>query len=422
MRPFLLPPLFAFVAALPFASLAHADEVVIDPVQREYDRLQAITTPEPPTPGGWHMGAGPKAAEPVRARLIEWGYDVPHGDDNALAAALVDFQRINGLKETGALDRITAARLSMSRGDRLARLRYSIAAETAQPIDRTAERLVIVNIPSYTLRAYERGQETVSSHVVVGRPKRPTPELSVYMKAIKYNPTWTPPPTIIKEDLIPLFGRDPSAVTRKGLVVLDRAGRQIPPDAIGPISAAGFHAAGYRMYQPAGDSNALGKLKFEITDTPSVYLHDTNHRNDFGKPVRALSSGCVRVQQYRPLASWLMGVPEDQIQSRINRGRTVVEPAPTVPVYLVYRLAEARDGHVVYYPDVYGKLNGPLPKPKPVPVIEPAPTVEPAAPETPAPATPSADPSVPPVAPVTPAAVSAPAPAVATAAETAPAR
>lgn len=416
MRPFLLPSLFAFVASLPFAALAHADEVVIDPIQREHDRLQALTTPEPPTPGSWHMGAGPKAAEPLRARLAEWGYDVPRGDDNALAAALVDFQRINGLKETGSLDKSTVAKLSMSREDRLVRLRYTLAAETAQPIDRTVPRLVIVNIPSYKLRAFESGQLALSSNVVVGRPKRPTPELSVFMKAVKYNPTWTPPPTIIKEDLIPLFGRDPSAVTRKGLVVLDRGGRQIPPDAIGPISAAGFHAAGYRMYQPAGDSNALGKLKFEITDTPSVYLHDTNHRNDFGKPVRALSSGCVRVHQYRPLAAWLMGLSEDEIQKRINRRRTVVEPSPQIPIYLVYRPAEAIDGHVVYYSDIYGKLNGPLPKPKPIPVIEPAP-----APEA-TPAAPSADPSVPPVAPVTPAAVPvATTPAVATASEPAPA-
>ena len=136
----------------------------------------------------------------LRARLAEWGYDVPRGDDNALAAALVDFQRINGLKETGSLDKSTVAKLSMSREDRLVRLRYTLAAETAQPIDRTAPRLVIVNIPSYKLRAFESGQLALSSNVVVGRPKRPTPELSVFMKASS---------GALSPTLVPTFGSPP---------------------------------------------------------------------------------------------------------------------------------------------------------------------------------------------------------------------
>lgn len=361
MYPRLLPSLVVLAASVFCASGARADDREV--VQREFDRLSALTAHEPATPGAWKPHSGPKAALQLYERLSEMGYAPAGTDDASVAAALRTFQRAHGLAESGVLNAATRAQLVRDRASRLARLRQRLDAEAARPVDWSAERLVVVNVPAYELRAFDLGQVFLQSAVVVGRPKRPTPEMAVNMRAIKYNPTWTPPPTILKEDLIPLLGRDPGAIGRRGLVVLDSRGRQIDPAGLGAMSPRGFHAAGYKLYQPAGERNALGRLKFEITSTDSVYLHDTNHRNDFGKPVRALSSGCVRVQRYLPLAAWLMQRDEAAIEERIRRGRTVVEPAPQIPVYLVYWLADVREGHVVYYPDIYGRLDRAEPPP-----------------------------------------------------------
>lgn len=358
---------------------AFADNPDLGQLQQELQRLQSLDKPEPATPNGWKRGAAARSGEQLRARLQEWGYDPGHGDAG-LEAALKDFQRVNHLKASGVLDANTRKRLQLPREARIARLSNRLDTEAEKPVDMSSPRHIVVNIPAFRLRAYEDGKPVLESPVVVGRPKRPTPELSVAMRAVKYNPTWTAPPTIVKEDLLPLLSRDPAAFARRGMVVLDSKNRQISPSAIGGISPGRFYSAGYRLVQPAGDRNALGKLKFEITNTPSVYMHDTNHRSDFGKPVRALSSGCVRVQQYLPLAAWLLSRNEADIQSRIDRGRTASEAAPDIPVDFVYWLAEVNDGHIVYLDDVYDRLDQPR-RPAPKPAAEPAtPSSEPSAP------------------------------------------
>ena len=57
--------------------------------------------------------------------------------------------------------------------------------------------------------------------------------------------------------------------------------------------------------QASGDDNALGILKFNFSNPFSVYLHDTNQRYLFKNAARALSHGCVRVQQWQELAFFI---------------------------------------------------------------------------------------------------------------------
>ncbi len=355
------PPPTEAAAMAPAPVAAAPAPVAPDPdlerVQAELARLLAATTPEPaPLAGGWRPGAGKAASAQLRAKLADWGYRVEHAGGHELAETLKRFQRTYGIGETGTVDAATRTRLNLSRTARIARLQQRVADQTAAPVDRTG-KLIVVNIPAYELRAYDAGRVVIDSRVVVGRPKRPTPDLAVAMRAIKYNPTWTPPPTIVKQDLIPLLGRDPARIRRLGLVILNARGHQIAPEGLGAMSAEGFRRAGYKLFQPAGDRNALGKLKFEITNTPSIYLHDTNHRSDFRKANRALSSGCVRVEEYRPLAAWILGRDEEAVQARIDKGKTVYDATEAIPVHMVYWLADVRAGQIVYYDDVYQRLG-----------------------------------------------------------------
>ena len=66
---------------------------------------------------------------------------------------------------------------------------------------------MLVNIPAAQIEAVEN-DAVVSRHSgVVGKPDRPTPMLRSTITDLAFNPTWTLPPTVIKEDLIPK-GRD----------------------------------------------------------------------------------------------------------------------------------------------------------------------------------------------------------------------
>ncbi|MCW5735054.1 MAG: L,D-transpeptidase family protein [Enhydrobacter sp.] len=150
---------------------------------------------------------------------------------------------------------------------------------------------VLVDIAAFELVALQDGLPVFRSRVIVGRPGTPTPELTSNMYAVKFNPSWTPTPAMIRNE-------------------------------------------GAR-YTPPGPRNPLGRILFELDNDQLIYLHDTNDRSLFKRDDRALSHGCVRVEEARQLASWALDVPLAAVDEMISRGSTfsVMLPAP-IPVKL----------------------------------------------------------------------------------------
>ena len=92
-----------------------------------------------------------------------------------------------------------------------------------------------------------------------------------------------------------------------------------------------------------------------VGETQRRYLHDTNEKGLFSRAQRALSHGCVRVEQARGLAAWALGVSEEAIDAMISKGTTYSVPlAENIPVSLVYytRFPDER-GQVASHPDIY---------------------------------------------------------------------
>jgi murein L,D-transpeptidase YcbB/YkuD len=89
--------------------------------------------------------------------------------------------------------------------------------------------------------------------------------------------TWTVPPTILAQDYLPFLKQDPGYVRRKGLKVIDRAGRAVEPWQIDWSR----YSASYSPYLLRQDRprNALGRVKFIFPNDHAVFLHDTPIRN-----------------------------------------------------------------------------------------------------------------------------------------------
>jgi murein L,D-transpeptidase YcbB/YkuD len=172
-------------------------------------------------------------------------------------------------------------------------------------------KFVLVNIPSYELIALQDGVPVLRSRVVVGKPAASTPELLASMFAVQFNPGWTPTPSMIRNE--------------------------------------GLH------YIPPGPQNPLGRMMFDLDDDEFIYLHDTNEKGLFKREQRALSHGCVRVEQARALAAWALGVSEKEIDAMVARGTTYSVPLPdNIPVALVYYTRFPDEGgQVASYPDIY---------------------------------------------------------------------
>jgi murein L,D-transpeptidase YcbB/YkuD len=105
---------------------------------------------------------------------------------------------------------------------------------------------------------------------------------------------------------------------------------------------------------PPGPDNPLGRLMFDLDDDELIYLHDTNEKYLFGRPRRAISHGCIRVQQARPLAAWVLGVSPQEVDAMIARGSHSVPLTEDLRVALIYATRfPDEQGEIASYPDIY---------------------------------------------------------------------
>lgn len=274
--------------------------------------------------------------------------------------AVKRFQASNGLAPTGVVDKRTLAALNVPADVRLKQLKVNL--ERLEGLVKiVGKRYVLVNIPAAQVEAIE-GDTVVQRHSgVVGKPDRPTPLLRSTISELNFNPTWTLPPTVIKEDLIPK-GRD---MQKKGLDVLAKygidayaGGKKLDSSTINWASSQPFQLS-YR--QAPGKDNPLGFLKINFANTHSVYMHDSPKESIFGRNFRAASSGCVRVQSIEKLAAWLLagqkGWSLEQIERIKETGRRGnVRLKRPVRLFFAYVTAwVTEDGVVQFRPDLYLK-------------------------------------------------------------------
>ncbi|WP_028454917.1 L,D-transpeptidase family protein [Chitinilyticum litopenaei] len=343
---------------LPRAALASAEPTPIERVRAEIARLQTL----PPAAQTQLDGKralkeglrGPDVAS-LRKRLRELGYPAAPGDefDAAITLAVRDYQREQGLKEDGVVDRQTRYNLNLDTARKLALLQWQLPQMEAIA-SAGGERHVVVNIPAFMLTAYEAGRPVLGSRVVIGRPDRQTPLLATRLVALQFNPSWTAPPTVIRKDLTRDGRLDTGKLREKRLQMLDADGAVVDPEQVAADPDANLLA--YRYYQQPGERNALGRLKFVLTGSNGIYLHDTPQKSGFERETRAASSGCVRVQHWQALAGWVAQTSPEEIGARVASGRSRYLPlAEPVKVYLVYWPAEVEDGKLRWRDDIYGR-------------------------------------------------------------------
>jgi murein L,D-transpeptidase YcbB/YkuD len=264
--------------------------------------------------------------------------------DAALKRGVMAFQKRHTLAVDGVVGPATLAAMNVSVENRIDQIRVNLERM----------RWVYDQLPDDYLLVDVAGQ-VWQSRVIVGRQDRPTPVFRDQVEYLEVNPTWTVPPTILKDDILPNARKNPGYVSKKGLEVVTRGGKKVSPSAVNwNVSAGSFP---YMLRQPAGERNALGRVKFMFPNRFSVYLHDTPSRNLFNKPQRLFSSGCVRVENPMELAElmldgrWSQDKLKSMVQSKRTRWLHLKEP---LPIILAYWTADTdEDGRVRFREDVY---------------------------------------------------------------------
>lgn len=222
------------------------------------------------------------------------------------------------------------------------------------------ERYILVNVPAYMMQVMEGNTPVLAMRVIVGGPKHQTPLFSDEMSYIVFSPYWNIPPDILKHETLPRMAADPTFLARNNIEVVGTSGDdEVDPAAVDWSDPEATR--GLRFRQRPGADNALGLVKFIFPNHFNVYLHDTPGDTLFFKEKRALSHGCVRVEDPVALARYVLGDRPDWTDDRIRRAMNAgteqtVTLKEKIPVHIGYWTAwvEADGKTVTFTDDPYG--------------------------------------------------------------------
>ncbi|WP_395674469.1 murein L,D-transpeptidase [Inquilinus sp.] len=305
----------------------------------------------------------------LRARLAATGEFV--GDpadpsrlyDPELVTAVEHFQGKHGLKPDGILGRGTLAMLNRQGPERMNQIVASMERLRWLPDDLGPDYLM-VNLAAFTMDIVADGQLVRTMDVVVGKPKNQTPLFNSALTYLEFNPTWTIPPSIASKEYLPKLRNDPSYLSSRNYRLFSGWGggsREMSGEYVDWNGVGAGTMRGLRIRQEPGPGNALGKVKFMMANNWAVYLHDTPSKSYFKRAGRALSHGCVRLQDPIWLADYLLDGSPDWSPARRERvmgswtpTTRINLPAP-MPLYLVYQTAWIdQSGEVAFRDDIYG--------------------------------------------------------------------
>jgi len=331
-------------------------------LQKQLTRFRQIVAK-----GGWDSVPSGKALKAgdtapaerltaLRNRLRVEGYDVgtPKGStgsngtatavyDQALAAAVAQFQREHGIAVDSALGKETLQALNVPARFRLGQIAANMERYRWMPRS-LGDKYVFVNVPSFRLDAYDDGKPVMNMKVIVGAEfkDKNTPVFSDSMQYVVFRPYWNATDSIAAKELWPKVEADPTFLDRNEYEIVNEGGKE-------------------RIRQKPGDKNALGLVKFMFPNSFDIYMHDTPEDQLFAKDVRAFSHGCIRLEKPEEMARWVLGWTPEQVKNAMESGPDDrrVTLKQKVPVYIVYFTTFIRDGRLYFGNDLYGR-DGPL--------------------------------------------------------------
>ena len=261
--------------------------------------------------------------------------------DEELAGAVAAFQARHGIIVDSILGRGTVASLNVPVEYRVGQIMANL--ERIRWLPRSyQDRFIIVNVPSFSLVAFDGGKPALNMRVIVGAEyeDRATPAFADEMSYVEFAPYWNVPDEIAEKEIWPKYDADPSYFERNDYEVVQSGGRTI-------------------VRQRPGDRNALGHVKFMFPNALNIYLHDTPERTLFTRDVRAFSHGCIRVEKPAELAKFVLsangGWDESRIEEAMNGENQRVQLASKIPIYIVYVTTFVRDGTLHFGNDIYDR-------------------------------------------------------------------
>ena len=305
--------------------------------------VQAISKP---TPGMLYGEKWVTPTTPGTFQILSLALKAP-----SLAAHLKSVSDINPIY--AALRDTAVKEAALPGGGKSAR--YMANLERARSIPAKG-KFVLVDAATARLWMYEDGRPVDSMKVVVGDKDKlglPTPMVASVIWYATLNPYWHVPDHLVKKTIAPNVLKQGEGYLKKNgyEVVSDWNATQILPVSSVDWKAAAAGTAHVKLRQLPGPTNSMGKMKFNFANPEGIYLHDTPNKVPFSQSNRAISNGCIRLEDAKRLGRWLMG--REPVAPTAAPEQHVTLPKG-IPVYVTYLTAQPHLGESALARDVYG--------------------------------------------------------------------
>lgn len=299
----------------------------------------------------------------LRDRLIFWGALKPYDLNDSLVfdpqmeEGLKRYQRNNGMEPDGTIGNLTAESLNNSPANLM-----DIAAVNMERLRWLSDtlrdsELILVNVANYQLDYLNKLDTVLTAKVIVGKEYNESPVFSAPMTYIAFSPYWNIPASITKDEIAPAVRKNPNYLAQKNMEVVSSSGEPVnvkPKD----WTTEPFP---YLVRQKPGGSNSLGLVKFMFPNDHSIYIHDTPARGLFELENRALSHGCIRIQDPAKFAALLLEDDPTWTAEKIDSAmhqedEQIVQLKKHIPVVIFYLTFWAdSNGDPNFRSDIYNR-------------------------------------------------------------------
>jgi murein L,D-transpeptidase YcbB/YkuD len=297
---------------------------------------------------------------PTDAPAIETAADGTPVYAGALVDAVKRFQGRHALEPDGVIGPGTIEALNVPTATRVGQIELALERERWLPETRR-EPHVFVNVPLFRLWAYDpdRPDEPLRMNVVTGKSLgHETPIFVDQMEYVIFRPYWSPPPSIVRSEIVPKARRDPSYIDRQNMEIVASGDERAPALPATPENLDKVVSGKLFVRQKPGEKNSLGLAKFIFPNSENVYMHGTPAQSLFARARRDFSHGCIRLEDPARLAEWVLRDHPEWTRERIDAAMkgerpTQVNLKKKLTVFLFYDTAYVDSKGVVHFADDY---------------------------------------------------------------------
>lgn len=258
-----------------------------------------------------------------------------------LETAIKDYQSTHGITQDGKISAALINSLNVPISKRVEQILVNMERMRWMPSKKEG-KLIMVNIPEFTLKVTDGNSLVKDMAVVVGKEGHNTTMFSDDLEEIVFSPYWNIPPSIVKNEILPAMQNNSNYLAQKHMEITSK-GSGIP-----------------EIRQLPGGDNSLGRVKFLFPNSFNIYFHDTPSKSLFEKDTRAYSHGCIRLSDPVWMANYLLeNSPEwtpEKIEEAMNSGvEKFVKLKHSVPVIITYYTAWVDENKKLNFrEDIYG--------------------------------------------------------------------